>query len=1036
MIPVCRVIHRLHRRSRNPSATTNLPMKTPSSLGRALAALLLLLGFALPLAAQPAEGGTLSGRVFNPTSGAFLKNARITLPSLGREAFTDEDGSYRFDNLPAGQVTVTAFFTGMDRKTTTVTVAPGQMATLDLELQAVRAGEGVVEMGQFVVAANREFNAQAIALNEQRFARDMRNVVSADEYGDIGEGNMGEFLKHVPGVDVEYAGGVVARTASVRGFPPESTIVTTDGGDVANVGYTALSRAANLDLLTMNNVARVEIFKSPTPDKPANMLGGAINVVSRTAFEYKAPKLNYRAFATLNSKHFGDRKRPGPGNEGEMSPLQPGFDLSYVAPITANFGITAAATYFARHNESDLYNATWSLTSPVPFLTGSVRNTSPQLRSGGSIGGGFDWRLAPHTVVGGSFSYTEKYAAADGRVLTTALGTGAFGDSTYSQSLGARGTVTMTNSGADRYDRSTHGGLKFRHTGRTWRASGNAFYSFSTSKGRAADKGKFSALSANLSNLDLRLEGVGQGQSPFNTHIVARTAAGAPVDVYDSRNYTLTSVTSTQRDAAGTKRGLNLDVERPFELIVPFTVQTGYALRRSDYEQWSPNRTWTFVGPDGITANADNRVGLYDVQNYSYSRIRQSFGTPDTQWIDPYKLWTLYQTNPSYFRDDPAGDIATAATQRRQFSEAIHAGYVRADVRLFNNRMLAVGGVRYEKTLNDGAGVRNDLRATFRQDANGNLLRDANGRTIPVSSDPVEIARLRYRTLEGRAEGSYDGYYPSVNLKFDLSESWIARASYAKSIGRPGLGSILPGTTITDPDVANPTITVSNPGLKPWTADSYEVSLETYYGRNGTASISAYRKQLTGFFASVRTDATEELLNQYFLPMDYLTYDVVTQTNIDRGVRIDGLEFSFRQPLTFLPEWARGLQVNGSVTLKKLEGPSSASLQGFGGSGGNWGISLNRARYSVRFNWNYRAEYRTGAIDANRLADHRAEETLLDMNAEARLTRRFTVYFSARNLLNEPNRIARFRDETPEYARIRSFQNTGVFMTMGVKGDF
>jgi TonB-dependent receptor len=849
---------------------------------------------------------------------------------------------------------------------------------------------------------------------------------------------MGEFLKHVPGVDVEYAGGVVARTATVRGFPPESTIVTTDGGDVANVGYSALSRAANLDLLTMNNVARVEIFKSPTPDKPANMLGGAINVVTKTSFEQKTPKLSYRAFGTVNSKHVGQGTRPAPGYEGEMNPLQPGFDLSYVLPITRNFGVTAAATYFGRHNESDLYSGTWSHVAPTaPFLTGSARNTSPQIRSGGSIGGGFDWRFSERDVVGGAFSYTEKYAAADGRILTSALGAGAVGDSTYSQSQGARATATMTASGADRYDRSTHGSLKFRHTGPIWRVNSNAFYSYSTSMGRAADKGKFSALSATITALDMRLEGVGRGSSPFNTHIVARTAAGAPVDVYDSRNYTLNTMGSTQRDATGIKTGLNADVDRSFDFGFPLQIMAGYALRRSEYDQKSPNLTWTFVGPDGITANADNRVGLYDIQNQSYSRIDQLFGTPKTQWIDPYKLRNLFQSNPSYFREETATAIQAEATQRRKFTETIHAAYLRGDARLFSNRLLAVGGVRFEETLNEGTGLLNDLRATLRQDANGNLLRDANGRTIPVTTDPIQLARLRYKALGAKAEGGYSGYYPSLNLRFAISDAWIARASYAKSIGRPGLGSILPGTTITDPDVANPTITVNNPELKPWKADSFEVSLETYYGRNGMASISAYRKELTGFFASVRTDATEALLNEYFLPLDYLTYDVVTQTNIDSGVRIDGLEVSARQPLTFLPNWARGLQVNANVTLKKLTGPSAASLQDFGGSGANWGISLNRPRFSVRFNWSYRAEFRTGAIDANGLADYRTDELLVDTSAEVRLWKRLTAYFSVRNLTNEPGaEIDRHGPSTPGYARIRSLYHTGAFMTVGVKGEF
>lgn len=1002
---------------------------------RWLAALLLVCIAHGSLWSQAPAKGAVTGRVINATNGAYLKNARVSIPQSNLEAFTGDDGAYRLDNVPAGEVTVEVFFTGLERKTERVNVAAGQPAVRDFELTA-GANSGVVELGSFVVAGTREFNAQAIALNEKRFASDMRDVVSADEYGDIGEGNMGEFLKHVPGVDVEYAGGVVARTASVRGFPPESTIVTTDGGDVANVGYSALSRAANLDLLTMNNVARVEVFKSATPDKPANMLGGAINVVTKTAFEQRAPRLNYRAFTTINSKHFGDSTRPGPGAEGEMSPLQPGFDLNYVAPLTRNFGITAAATYFARHNESDLYTGTWNLTAPTPFLTGSVRNTSPQLRSGGSLGGGFDWKISERNVLGGAISYTEKYAAADGRVLTTALGTGATGNASASQSLGARATATMTNSGADRYDRSTHGSLKFRHTGPLWKVNSNAFYSYSTSKGRAVDKGKFSGLNATIANLDMRLEGVGSGSSPFNTLIVARDAAGNAVDVYDSRNYTLNTVTSTQRDATGTKSGLNLDLERSLDLRLPVQLMTGYAYRRSDYDQRAPNRTWTFLGADGIPGNADNRVGLYDIQNKSYSKIDQHFGTPKTQWIDPYKLWNLFTTNRGYFREELTSDYTTAVTQRRELIENIQALYLRGDVRLLENRLLVVGGVRYERTATEGAGPLNDIRATYRKDANGNLLRDAAGRPIPITTDAYEAARLRYTMLGARADGDYDGYYPSVNLRYTINEWLTARASYARAIGRPELSNILPGTTITDPDVANPTITVNNPELKPWAADSYEVSLETYFGSGGFASLGAYRKTISGFFASSRQDATEELLAQYFLPIDYIAYDIVTQTNIASDVQIDGLELSGRYALTFLPPWARGLQVNGSLTLKKISGPSAATLQDFGGSTANWGVSFNRSRYSLRLNWSWRDGFRTGSLDANGIADYRAKSTLLDVNAEARITKRTALYFSARNLTNEPYLLDRHGPSTPEYARIRSFQNTGVFMTLGVKGEF
>ena len=91
----------------------------------------------------------------------------------------------------------------------------------------------------------------------------------------------------------------------------------------------------------------------------------------------------------------------------------------------------------------------------------------------------------------------------------------------------------------------------------------------------------------------------------------------------------------------------------------------------------------------------------------------------------------------------------------------------------------------------------------------------------------------------------------------------------------------------------------------------------------------------------------------------------------------------------------------------------------------------------MRFNWSYRAEFRTGAIDANGLADYRTDELLLDMSAEVRLSKRLAAYFSVRNLTNEPGaEIDRHGPSTPVYARIRSLYHTGAFMTVGLKGEF
>jgi len=55
------------------------------------------------------------------------------------------------------------------------------------------------------VSASRETDGDAIAINEQRYAPNLKNVVAADSLGDVMDGNVGEFLKFLPGVVPEYA---------------------------------------------------------------------------------------------------------------------------------------------------------------------------------------------------------------------------------------------------------------------------------------------------------------------------------------------------------------------------------------------------------------------------------------------------------------------------------------------------------------------------------------------------------------------------------------------------------------------------------------------------------------------------------------------------------------------------------------------------------------------------------------------------------------------------------------------------------------
>ena len=113
-------------------------MTTPRIVaGLRVALLSFLIAAAAP--AQSVSTGAIEGRAFNPATGENLELARITVEGTSLETFSDADGQYRLANVPAGAARVRAFRTGVVTQTHAVTVATGQIATLNFELAAFSA---------------------------------------------------------------------------------------------------------------------------------------------------------------------------------------------------------------------------------------------------------------------------------------------------------------------------------------------------------------------------------------------------------------------------------------------------------------------------------------------------------------------------------------------------------------------------------------------------------------------------------------------------------------------------------------------------------------------------------------------------------------------------------------------------------------------------------------------------------------------------------------------------------------------------------
>ena len=294
-------------------------MPAPTFVSRALLPLLrpilLLVGLAGLLRAETPTG-TVEGRVFNPAKGQYVERVRLTVTGTTLETFTDADGNYRLAAVPAGPAKVQAFFTGLAPSTTTVTVRANQTVQHDLTMAPFGArtdDSAVVKLAKFVVST-QEMDSAALAINEQRFAADIKNVVSAQEFGQVAEGNVAEMLKFMPGVTIDYGGGN-ARNVMINGVPSGNVPVTVGGFDLASAGVGGTGRAVALDMVSINNVSRIEVAHSPTPETQGAALAGTVNMVPRSAFERSTAELQGSVFLMSRDNDRSFRKTPGPTHE-------------------------------------------------------------------------------------------------------------------------------------------------------------------------------------------------------------------------------------------------------------------------------------------------------------------------------------------------------------------------------------------------------------------------------------------------------------------------------------------------------------------------------------------------------------------------------------------------------------------------------------------------------------------------------------------------------------------------------------------------
>jgi len=1016
--------------------------------------------------------GIVEGRVINAVTGRLLNNARITVQGSDLRTFTDETGRFRITNVPAGPLTLDVFFTGLDPQQVAVAVSPGQVVARDVSLTSARVygQDATVQLDPFTVESAKLTDQAAIAINEQRFAPNIKSVVATGDMSEQPDGNIGEFLKMMPGV-ATAGGGSVPAGIFIRGFPPSTTSVTVDGGSIASVGFGGPDRTVQFSNETPGTgISRIEVTKVPTPATGADTMAGSVNMVTRTAFEASRAQFSYvvNVAGVLENVSLSRQKT---GWEEDMYPLMPGFSLRYTNPLTKNFGFAISTSVSKRSRPQEqisptrnVNSATFGSTPAEPLLDRVRYGTGTAIFDLANISLKADWRVTPNSVLSASVEashwrgLTESFTLDrnTGNNASPTVATGVRGDFGEDYTIGAtgRGNVSAINNFNNNNKGAFKSNLRYGYNEGDWKIDLQASYSKSRFwRSDGTDKaGAFSIVSMNMATpVRVEFHDIDPENGPAT--IRAFDNNNKELDLYDPSINDYYRITTASRGSplhgASIVLENKIDIKRRLSFLpFPAAVQIGGLRRTRDYDYQDESTVWTYAG-----INGDFSPNPY-LTSRTFTR-----GEPEgktTMIASPVLAYRAWKDNSSLFYQTPS-QVATAEQTRRSGSERIEetaeALYFQAEGRFLKDRLNVLTGVRYEKPTGDGLGALNTPDEVWVRKPDGSYAVTATGARIRKpeagATGSMEQVLLTWQKRAARSARTYDGYYPSVHLTYEIKENFLIRAAYAKTYGRPNFSFIVPRTVINesidlDGDPSGGRLTIRNTGLLPWTAHNYDLSLEYYTNQGGVFGAGVFRKEVENFFGSVIRPAVEEDLVEAQLDpslYDITGWTVSTTVNTDPAT-VNGFELSMNHSLRpldpWLGRWAQYFNVFANATKLKISGPGAAGLAGFLPLGVNAGIRFSKKPFMLSVNANYRDE-ETTSVPTNLGLNgriYRPARTHIDLAVAVNLRRNLDLFFNVRNLFNEPVQTYSTSDVYPDYASPNGSTEYGAVFNAGIRGSF
>ena len=1027
-------------------------MKTPELLRGWIRLAALTCGWLFSLTALHAQAtGTITGRVFNPATGEYVRNAEVRLQGTDRLVNTESDGTFVFDNVPSGQATIVVTYTGYQPATETVSVAAGQTATREINITSAaygaRTSDGTVQLEAFTVSSEREGNAKAIMAQKRNM--NITTSVASDIFGDVSEGNVGEFLKFLPGVDVEYQ-DAETRGPRLGGLSPEYVGVTMDGAKMASadalgsyngfINAPDAGRSMGFEQLSISSIESIEISRTISADMDADSPAGNINLKTKRGFDRKGRRIDWQFSLNAVSDDFkwGRTTRPG---DRQNHLIRPSVKLDYSEALLNNrLGVSLSYSSSKILVEQQSVTHTYSrvATDARPLvLTGLSFGDGPKFIDRDTYSLNLDFKASSRLVLsmssmfntfsGATFSRSLSWTAATANAnpntgRTTVLGDGLTEIRTNGLATNTARAVGI--GGGQNFDKKTKTMTflpKFEYTFNKLLLDGGLTYSKSHNDYQSLPDSIRTHTVADLTGIDFRATRPHMNSADWRIE-----QTGGP-DWSNLANFTNPRLQSNEDRGEIVKiyeAALNARYQLPFE--APTFIKIGGKLNEQYRTSYNRNGAdqWSYIGPGGNVLLPNGTIQTTgSFANFVSPRIEATKRGPEImlnvanmpRHPNRQELARAFIEHPEWF-----SYTATAAQyydafygSHRDFKQAVPALYGMANTRL--GKWQFQGGIRYEKT------------ETTAKEYD----------PIPGAQMPPQFpvgANRRATTREGidfqygsrprvKREGDYDDFFPSFSAKYSFTPNLQAQFGYSHAISRPPI-SALAGVWVINDTATPPTVNAPNANLLPERSDNYVARVAYYFEPVGSFTFLVQQNEIQDVRTAYRYTADEFGVDD----PAYEGYEFISTINGEQLFRYRNMELGYSQQLSFLPGPMRSTHLNLSYSR------SYANQR-------RPGLIPHKVTASVA--WQYwRVNMRLSGIwqdDAQwttTIGRFQRHNVKFDLNAGFRLTNRMSLLVQGRNILNEPRTQYDPNPGTNLPPVLQGMFNYGVSWVFGIKGNF